>query len=274
MTNAFQVQFSRTLLSTIFAVGFFVLQISAQNTVTAESILQRINAQEHVELEGVTITGDLDFTTLEKKFRGGSYGIRKGMVKEFFTKLSAPLVLRNCRIEGEIITYTETEKPGLVKHNFTAFDEKATFDNCTFAERVTFEKMTFYQGVEFRNCTFEERLKFRKVHFSKPPVFEGNELADKLVNVETNWTGTSGKLAEKPAGQERNSVTIVLKNSSLKDIDIRFGWTTWTLSPLGKSSLIADLGQEIYLWKNGSKSRRLITVTEDMEGQVFDVAKM
>ena len=52
---------------------------------------------EPIELKGKTIVGDLDFTRLQKKYRGGSYGVRRGVVKEFFTKLRAPLVLRNHR---------------------------------------------------------------------------------------------------------------------------------------------------------------------------------
>ena len=258
----------------LLAFSFFFLNgiVNAQTTLTADELLERIDKKEHVELEGVTITGDVNFEKLEKKYRGGSYGVRKGVVKEFFTKLRAPLILKNCRIEGEFITYSETEKPGVVRHNFTAFDEVAIFENCVFEEGVTFEKMTFYQGVEFRNCTFEDGLTFSKVHFSKPPVFENNEVKGRLVNRETNWEKNNGSLTPPPP--ERETVTVVFKNTSLENVEIRFDRTTWTLNPLGKSSLLAEPGLEIYLWENRSKKRLLLTVTEEMEGQVFDVAKL
>lgn len=251
---------------------FFGVQASAQNTISAEEVLERINRGKAVELDGVTIVGDLNFEKLEKKYRGGSYGVRKGVVKEYFTKLRAPLVLKNCRIKGEVITYSETERPGVVRHNFTAFDEKAIFENCIFEEKVTFEKMTFYQSVEFRNCTFEDGLTFSKVHFSQPPTFENNKVDGRLVNRETNWEKEKSLLS--PPAPERETVTVVFKNSSLEDVEIRFDRTTWTLNPLGKSSLLAEPGLEIYLWKNHSKDRLLLTVTEDMEGEVFDVAKL
>ncbi|MEZ4959928.1 MAG: pentapeptide repeat-containing protein [Saprospiraceae bacterium] len=245
----------------------------AQNTISAAAILEKINRVEKVELDGAIITGDLDFTQLDKKYKGGSYGVRHGFVKEFYTKLQAPLILKNCTLQGAIITRSDQQTPGVLKENFVAFDEEVVFENCRFEETATFEQLTFYQGLTIRNCTFKDDLVFEKVHFSKPPIVEGNTCQGKLVNEKTNWSNEEKQLIPPPV-RPGNEVTVILKNPTFRTIEIKFGKTKWSLSPKGESSLLTQVGEEVYLWKDGEKGRLLFTVSRDLDGQTVDVSKL
>lgn len=244
-------------------------------TIRASEIIAQINKKEPVTISGKTIVGDLDFSRLDKQFRGGSYGVRNGMVKEFYSKLQAPLQLKDCVIKGAVITFSTDKNPGLLKENFVAFDELASFENCRFEQNVTFERLTFYQGLLIKNCIFSEGLTFNKVHFSKPPVITGGNVFDQLKNKDTNWSSDSSTLEPAPSKpDESNTVTLILRNPSLNSIDIRFGRTTWTLAPLGHSSLVTESGTEIYLLKNGKKDRLLLTAAKDMDGEELDMSKL
>lgn len=267
---------TKTLVNGLFLIAFALLTFntSAQEVVQASDILQMVNKKEKVELEGVTIKGDLDFTSLNKKFRGGSYGVRKGVVKEYFTKLLAPLILKNCTIEGDIITFSENQTPGVLKENFVAFDEVAIFENCQFRGDVTFERMTFYQGIEIRNCTFEQKLNFDRVHFSIAPIIEGGNTMSQLSKRKTNWAEIRGEIPKKEERDRSNEVTIIFNNDTFKDVQIKFGFTTWNLNPLGKSSLLTDIGTDIYLFEDGKKQRVLLTASKENDGKEFKLSKL
>ncbi|MEO1260279.1 MAG: hypothetical protein AAFZ15_15900 [Bacteroidota bacterium] len=265
-----------SVLMLIVLISMFALNASAQNErIAATDILDKINKAQPVEISNKTIVGDLDFTTLKKKFRGGSYGVRKGVVKEYFTKLLAPMTLKNCIIEGEIITFSEDQKPGILKENFVAFDQLAVFENCQFQSDVTFERMTFYQGIEIKNCTFVKSLKFDRVHFAVAPLIEGGNALSKLINRKTNWDGMSKELPTPEKWEEdENVVTLILNNNTASEVQIRFDRTTWNLSPFGKSSLITEIGTEVHLLKKGKKERVLITAAKEMDGQEFKISQL
>ena len=267
---------ANNLTNGIFIIAFALMafNVSAQEVIQASDILQKINKKEKVELEGVTIKGDLDFTSLNKKFRGGSYGVWRGVVKEFFTKLLAPLILKNCTMEGDIITFSEKQTPGVLKENFVAFDEIAIFENCQFKGDVTFERMTFHQGIEIRNCTFDNKLKFNKVHFSIAPIIEGGNAIDRLDRSRTNWAEIRGEAPKKKERDRSNEVTIIFINDTFKDVQIKFGHTNWNLNSLGKSSLLTDIGTDIYLFENGEKQRVLLTASKENDGKEFKLSKL
>ncbi|MEZ4957005.1 MAG: pentapeptide repeat-containing protein [Saprospiraceae bacterium] len=271
--------FTITITTCLMAACLLLSAISIAKAqgqaINASEIIDQINKMEPVEITGKTIVGDLDFSRLDKQFRGGSYGVRNGVVKEFYSKLHAPLQLKDCVIKGAIITFSSDQKPGLLKENFVAFDELASFENCRFEQDVTFERMTFYQGLVIKDCIFQEGLTFNKVHFSKPPVISGGNVLDQLKSKDTNWSSVPSELQPMPPmPNESNSVTLILRNPTLKSIDIRFERKTWTLSPLGYSSLVTEPGTEIYLLKNGKKDRLLLTAAKEMDGEEFDMSKL
>ncbi|MCB9080971.1 MAG: pentapeptide repeat-containing protein [Lewinellaceae bacterium] len=244
--------------------------LPAQTTISANEVLAQIDRQEPLVFSNVTITGDLDFTLLSKTYRGGSYGIRGGQVKEFFTKVLQPVRFTNCQFTGDIKTTRETRSERLVSEFFTAFDAQLAFENCQFAGKVSFERLTFYQGVSIRECTFAKPLVFQKVHFAQEPDFFNNTYEQGLTNKDTNWPPPPPVTT--PASED-SGVTLILKNPTLKAIKISFGKTVWNLSPLGSSSLLTTVGQEIYVLNSQQKRERLlVTVTKSLDGQAINVA--
>ncbi len=262
-----------TLFLVLFlCIGFSFTHI-AQTHIQADIIMKEISKGNRVDYENLTIRGNLDFTLITNKSRGGSYGVRDGVVREYIGKVTAPVTFTNCTFLGEVITKTESRVPGVRKENFTWFEAPVTFAGCTFQERVEFLNMRIGDQLEITNSIFEDDIRFDKVHFDTAPVFAGNKLDGSFRNKRTNWIAEAGSLMEEEA-QPENAVYLKLKNPSFQKIRIRFGNNTWTLSPLGTSGLNTVAGEEIYLVENGKKSKLLLKVSKDMDGETIDVAKL
>ena len=70
---------------TVFLVLFLCIGFSfthiAQTHVQADVVMEEISKGEPVSYENLTIRGNLDFTLINNKSRGGSYGVRNGIVR-------------------------------------------------------------------------------------------------------------------------------------------------------------------------------------------------
>jgi hypothetical protein len=235
--------------------------------------MKEINDGKSIEYENVTIRGDFDFTLIQKKSKGGSYGIRGGVAKEYIGKVTAPVMFKNCVFLGEVITFNENRLPGVRKENFTWFEAPVTFIGCTFQERAQFLRMNIKGLLKIEDCVFEDDIRFDKIGFAQTPIFQNNDIKGSFTNKRTNWLSEAVSLkSEKP--RPANAVTVNLKNASLKKVNIKFGSNQWTLSPLGTSGLNTYVGQKIYLLKKGENKEILLEVTKAMDGQTIDVSKL
>lgn len=242
----------------------------------ASDVLLRIDTEEPITIQGAHIEGDLDFTQLNKKTPGGSYGARVGMVKEFYTKLRAPLTLEDCVIEGGIITFREERRRLLLKEFFVAFDAPLILKRCRIQGPAVFERLAFYDEVVMEDCVFEDELRFEAVRFSKAPQVSGSEFLEGLTNKKTNWDPEKEELkaSEDQKSEAQPSITLVLRNPSSQDVPIQFADNRWNLSPHGDSTLSAAIGTKIYLTGPGQRKRELLTVTREVAGQIIDVTRM
>lgn len=256
----------------LICLGFSFTHV-AQTHVQADVIMKEISNGKPVAYKDVTIRGNFDFTLITSKSRGGSYGVRDGVVKEYIGKVTAPVTFENCIFLGEVITRTESRVPGVRKENFTWFEAPVTFSGCTFKERAEFLNMRINGQLMVEACTFDDDLRFDRVHFGQTPVFEGNRLSGGFRNKRTNWVAETASLVKKEPRQE-NAVFVSLKNPSFKKIRIRFGKNTWTLSPLGTSGLNTFVGEEIYLVEKGKKTKMLLKIEKKMDGETFDITKL
>jgi hypothetical protein len=235
--------------------------------------MKEINDGKPIQYENVTIRGDFDFTLIQNKSKGGSYGIRGGVAKEYIGKVTAPVMFKNCVFLGEVITFSESRVPGVRKENFTWFEAPVTFKGCTFQERAQFLRMNIRGLLKIEDCVFEDDIRFDRIGFAQTPIFKDNDIKGSFTNKRTNWLSEAVSLkSEKP--RPANAVNVNLKNSSFKKINIKFGSNKWTLSPLGTSGLDTHVGQKIYLLKKGENEEILLKVTKAMDGQTIDVSKL
>lgn len=250
----------------------FMFSLDAQTHIQSDQIIQEINDGKSVQYENVTIRGDFDFTLIQKKSKGGSYGIRGGVAKEYIGKVMAPVTFINCTFLGEIITFKENRVPGVRKENFTWFEAPVTFRGCTFQERAQFLRMNIRGLLTIEDCVFEDDIRFDRVGFAQTPIFGNNDIKGSFTNKRTNWLSEAVSLkSEKP--RPANAVNVNLKNSSFKKINIKFGSNKWTLSPMGTSGLETFVGEKIYLVKKGEPKEILLEVTKEMDGKTIDVSK-
>jgi hypothetical protein len=263
-------------LSVLAALALTMSSTSALESMSAADVLLRIDTEEPITIKKATILGDLDFTQLRRKTPGGSYGGRVGVVKEYYTKLKAPLILEDCIIDGSLITFREDRRQLLLKEFFVAFDASLVLRRCRITGPVTFERLTFYDQMILEECEFEDEVLIDRVRFSKNPKISQNTYRKGLVNKGSNWDEKTGQLTE---GDEKllkkdNSIVIVLRNPTAKDVPIQFEDSKWNLSPRSTSNLRAAPGTIIYLTERGQKKRELMTLTPEMAGQIFDVTRL
>lgn len=169
----------KTLLTSLFVALITIAPILAQSTVSASDIIAKINRDEAVSYQNVTITGDLDLTSLanRKEVREGSW---KGDSQEFLSVVNAPLSFRDCRFTGNVLAYRtdEEDERRLLKMSNkvynTDFTEAVTIENCTFEKDAAFKYSTFRQRAIFTDNTFRDDALFKYAKFRSAADFSGS----------------------------------------------------------------------------------------------------
>jgi hypothetical protein len=247
------------------------LYVSGQTVYQADDIIQQINNKETVQISDAVINGDLDFTQMKKKYKGGRYGIRGGIAQEYFTRIEAPLTFANCVFTGDIITRSEVKVGREKKENFTTINAAMTFADCAFDGLVTFESIGISEVLTFRSCIFKKTLRFEHASFDKEPVLEDNVYQEKFINQNTNWDANKDRKTNHPSIAD-DMVSITLHNPTIRSIKIIFDEKHWNLSPFGKSGITSSVGTKIYI--DGKDGKRLaMTLDKDMDTQIFDISK-
>lgn len=137
----------------------------AQSQVSASKILADINAGKDINLQNVTITGDLDFINLDNRQEERGNGWSKQQT--YLVEIETDVVFVNCVFEGKVLGYFSDNKDWgnsnkLINVNF---DQAATFKNCTFKEDAHFKYSRFGQGADFSGSQFKEEALFKYTEF-------------------------------------------------------------------------------------------------------------
>ncbi len=163
----------KTLMAALLLAFSTVAPTLAQKTVDAKEIIEKINRKEAVSYQNVTITGDLDLTSLanQREVREGNW---QGESQSFLSVVETPLTFRNCTFQGKVLAY-RTEESKLVKitskvYN-TDFDEAVTVEDCQFEDDAAFKYSTFSQRALFTGNTFRDGALFKYAKFQNAADF-------------------------------------------------------------------------------------------------------
>ena len=108
-------------LAFVFGISLF-----AQKTVDAKSIIDKLNKGESIELNNVTIQGDLIFANLEDK----DIDKKNGKEKTITYHVRTDVVFNNCTFTGMVEAYRYDE--GKKTLHTVEFEKKGIFTNCKF----------------------------------------------------------------------------------------------------------------------------------------------
>ena len=149
----------------------------AQTTVSATDILRQVAAGEDVRLNGVTITGDLDFTRLpERRSTQKGYG---GSQQHWTYPIRVALTFVDCTFAGDVwgfrIEQKDKDYKGGQAHK-AEFHEDVLFRGCRFEEDVNFKYSTFLADADFPAARFEEYAGFKYTKFSDDADFSEIEV--------------------------------------------------------------------------------------------------
>lgn len=157
------------IFTTLFFFTFIaVAPALAQTTVDAKEIMAKINRKEAVTYQNVTVTGDLDLTSLanRKEIRDGNWGEQE----HYLSTVDVPLSFKNCTFRGKFLAYrTEDRDRKLLSTNNivynTDFTEAVTVEGCQFDDDVAFKYSHFNQRAIFTNNTFRKEALFKYTKF-------------------------------------------------------------------------------------------------------------
>jgi len=168
----------KTFVPSLLLVLITLMPALAQTTVSAKEIIEKLNRKESVSYKDVTITGDLDLTSIanRKQIRDDSWG--DGV--NYLSVVEVPVSFKNCTFSGKVLAYRTDNQDGikiLSKNNNvynTDFTEAVTIENCTFENDAAFKYSTFSQRAIFTNNTFRDGALFKYSKFRNAADFSGS----------------------------------------------------------------------------------------------------
>lgn len=171
-------------------------------TITAEKILEMVNAQQEINLTNTTIEGDLDFTQLDNKREENTGGDRQA----FRSTVDVPLSFTGCTFTGKVLGFvnddggwSKSDEPIYhanfseevvftackfkedVDFKYSVFRERADFHDSEFRRYANFKYTEIRRAADFRNVVFQNEANFKYTEFSRSPTFD-NAVFEDLAN--------------------------------------------------------------------------------------------
>lgn len=136
---------------------------STETSVKPDVILDCLRAGQPVNLDGITVEGDLELTSLNEN-------------SEQSIAISSPLIISNSHFTGSLISYNaDTETVVLFQEPVdlrgSQFDGSVDFTGATFEDFAHFENIHFEAGANFTQATFQNGSSFHKTIFNDSSSF-------------------------------------------------------------------------------------------------------
>lgn len=159
---------------TLLACLLFTCTVSAQSSISAEKLIEQINAGADIALTGTTITGDLDFTRINDREQENSGNW--GNTESYRYHVRGKLSFVNCTFEGDVLAY-RNEDEGKSRSNGPLhnadFHKDVLFRDCKFEESVNFKYTEFHEDANFPGAEFDGEVVFKYTEFNEAADFNG-----------------------------------------------------------------------------------------------------
>ncbi|HMA62014.1 MAG TPA: pentapeptide repeat-containing protein, partial [bacterium] len=147
----------RKLVLILLILSCFVM---AGQRVSADKIIDQINAGQKVEYVNKIIVGSLDFTELKDMRQVNS---SFGRHEEYASIVEVPIYFKDCNFKGEVLGYKYVnDEYDTYRADFQA---NVTFQNCDFKDKTEFKHSDFEEKAIFTNCSFSEEANFKHSNF-------------------------------------------------------------------------------------------------------------
>lgn len=155
-----------TLAVFLFAVGF-TSGASDGRTIKADDILERIQARDRVEYDGVTISGDLDIDRLEQlptEKEDNRYWMPYEGLSSNKKSVESLIRITNSTIRGRV-NFNNTIFHKSVDFNCTKFEGHAGFMGVHFRKARNWSNVIFSQYADFLGSEFKGSVTFEDAKF-------------------------------------------------------------------------------------------------------------
>ncbi len=136
--------------------------------VEAAAVIRDLNAGKNIFIQDKTISGNLDFTTLENKVTEG-----KGLQRVYVT---GAITFINCVFTGKISAHTG-ENESIILCDFA---KNVTFSECQFKDIFTFREAVIHGNCSFNGSFFIGRANFEGVRFLGETGFNKSNFGEEL----------------------------------------------------------------------------------------------
>ena len=140
--------------------------VLGSTTITAEALINLINAGENVYAENKVIEGDIDFTKLKNANLESKFVHR--------ANLTSSLTFINCIFNGKVIGYSANDSITKV----VTFMKNISCIECDFKEEVTLRENNFYGIANFAGSTFHKKTSFEGSNFFSEGAFSKTGFTD------------------------------------------------------------------------------------------------
>ena len=166
----------------IVFIGLFSVRAFAQNTISANDIMNDIKDGKSISYENVIIEGILDFTYMEKKLPDlpvKSKWWNNGGTNTVNESIGVTISFINCIFEDDVLAYFHQERSG---YTFTAdFDKDVQFRNCEFNRNAMFKYSEFDRMADFEGSKFKRQSTFKYAEFDEKANFTNTRFDDDAI---------------------------------------------------------------------------------------------
>jgi uncharacterized protein YjbI with pentapeptide repeats len=153
-------------------------EVSLQEVVPAELILDRIGRGEPIEYDGIIVEGDLNLCGLSQIFTKAR--------KESSVGLRCPD--DSVAISISTIRITNSEIRGVTSFGKTIFVEDVDFSGTAFCCRADFSESEFCGYSEFMDCRFDDTVEFSRSKLSERADFSGSKFSGDAYFIESQFS--------------------------------------------------------------------------------------
>jgi hypothetical protein len=136
-------------------------------TISADEIVNQINAGKAISVESVIVVGDFDLTNLTNQENDAVYPENGKTAKVYTGKVTEKITFKNVIFAGNLNFFRKESDEKEIREYRVQFENSVTFENCTFEKDVNFELTNFNEGVSFANSVFKNQPLFVRVGLEK-----------------------------------------------------------------------------------------------------------
>lgn len=149
--------------------------VNAAKKVSADKIIEQLNAGESINYKNVTVYGDLDLSLLTRHTNDATYPENGKTTRVYSARINQPFLFENVIFTGKVDFFSKKQRFDENREYRVIFSKEVVFQSCRFNQKTDFELTNFDATVSFQNSIFKSRPSFVRIGLAAAPDFTGTD---------------------------------------------------------------------------------------------------